>query len=218
MSKITVAFVLAALAAGMATAVHAQPGERLALGAGVGFHDYADKSFRSRNPSFVPEYHFGLTPRSSREGFSVGWKGGISYSNPERRDLIGGAETTSGSLRMIPLMAGAGPSYRTGPLRIRVGVAAGPSFNKFSVDEAARAAYSDRLGVTLNSIEVRNSLAVRPDASIWYNITPWVGLHTAVSYTINRPLVKTTVDGVTTSTRWKTDKLGYQAGLLFGVF
>jgi A/G-specific adenine glycosylase len=61
-------------------------------------------------------------------------------------------------------------------------------------------------------------LEKRPDAGIWYNITPSLGLHTSVGYMINRPLVKTTVDGVTTSTRWKTDKLGYQAGVALGIF
>lgn len=215
MNKGIAALVLAFV---MATAVHAQPGEHVALGAGVGFHDYADKSFSSSNPSLVPEYRVALTPHSPHKGFRFDLKGGIGYSNPERHDFIGGAETKSGNLRMMPLMVGAGPTYRTGPLRIGLGVVAGPSFNNFSVDQAARAAYRDRLGATLNSIEARNSLAVRPDASIAYTIAPWLGLQTSVSYTINRPLVRTTVDGVTTSTRWKTDKLGYQAGLLFGVF
>jgi hypothetical protein len=215
MNKTIAALVLVAVSA---TAAHAQPGQRLALGAGIGFHDYADKSFSSKNPSVVPEYHIGLTPNGSREGLRFGWKGSIGYSNPDRSDFIGGLETKSGNLRMIPLMAGAGPSYRTGPLSIGVGVVAGPSFNKFSIDDAARAAYRDRLGATLNSIEVQNSLAVRPDASLWYNFAPWVGLHSSVTYTINRPMVKTTVNGVTTSTRWKTDRLGYQAGLAFGVF
>jgi hypothetical protein len=203
---------------GMTTSAHAQSGQHVGLGAGVGFHDYADKSFSSTNPTIVPEYQFALTPHRDRNGFSFGLRGGIGYSNPDRNDFIGGAETKSGSLQMIPVMAGAGPSYRTGPLRIGMGVVAGPSFNKFSVDDAARAAYRNRLGATLNSIEVQNSVAVRPDASIGYDITSWVGIHTSVGYTINRPTVKTTVDGVTTSTKWKADKLGYQAGLVFGVF
>ena len=206
------------LSAVMATAAHAQPGNHLALGPGVGFNSYADKSFTGRGVSIIPEYHLGLTPPSRRDGFSFGLKGGIGYATPDRHDFIGGTETTSGSLRLVPVMVGAGPSYRSGPLRVGVGVVAGPSFNKFSVDPAASAAYRDRLDATLNSIEVKNSVAVRPDASIWYNLTPSVALHTAAGYTFNRPQVKTTVDGVTTTTRWNTDRLGYQVGLTYGVF
>jgi len=213
--KTTAALVLAAM---MATAAHAQPTERVSLGAGIGFHDYRDGAFSSKSPTVVPEYRLALTRHSNRQGLSFGLKGGLGYSTPDRMDFIGGVETKTGNLRMVPVMVGAGPSYRTGPVRVGMDVVAGPSFNNFSVDDAARAAYRDRLGVTLNSIKVQNSVAVRSDMSLWYDLTERIGLHTSVGYTVNRPMVKTTVDGVTTSTRWTTDRLGYQAGLAFGVF
>jgi hypothetical protein len=211
-------FAVLVLAALMATAAHAQPGDHVSLGVGLGWHNYRDPSFSSTNPSIVPEYHFGLTPHADRQGLSFGLKGGIGYTNVDRNDFIGGFETRSGKLQMIPAMVGAGPSYRTGPLRIGMAVVAGPSFNNFSIDNAARAAYADRYGATLNSIKVENSVAVRPDVSLWYNLTNRVGLHSAVSYTVNRPMVRTTVDGVTSSTRWNTDRWNYQAGLALGIF
>ena len=215
MKKTCTALVLATM---LATTAHAQPGKHFALGAGVGFKEYSDGAFRSRSGMIIPEYHFGLTPHADRDGLSFGLKGGIGYSNPERDDAIGGFETTTGKLRMVPVMVGAGPSYRNGPLRVGMGVVAGPSFNKFSVDDAARAAYRERLGETLNSINVRNSIAARPDLSVWYNLSEKVGLHTSVSYTFNRPTVETTVDGVQSSSRWNIDHWSYQAGLAFGIF
>jgi hypothetical protein len=215
MKKTFTALVLAAM---MATTAHAQPGSRLALGAGVGFQNYRDGAFSGRSTTLVPEYHFGLTPHSDRQGLSFGLKGGLGYSRPDRSDFIGGFETSTGSLRVFSVMVGAGPSYRSGPLRIGVGVVAGPSFNSFTVDDAARAAYRDRLGATLNSIDVKNSVVVRPDVSLWYNFTDRMGLHSSVSYTTNRPIVETTVDGVRTRTRWNADRWSYQAGLAFGVF
>ena len=215
MRKTCTALVQAAM---LATTAHAQPGKHLALGAGVGIHDYSDNSFRSRSASIIPEYHFGLTPHSDADGFSFGLKGGINYAQPERDDFIGGLETTTGKLRLFPVMVGAGPSYRSGPLRVGMGVVVGPSFNKFTVNDAARVAYRDRLGETLNAIEVKNSFAARPDVSVWYNFSEKVGLHTSVSYTINRPVVETTVDGVQTESRWKTDHWSYHAGLAYGIF
>lgn len=202
----------------LATAAHAQPGNHLALGAGVGFHNYASGSFSGKNVMLVPEYHFGLTPHADREGLNFGLKAGLGYSNPDRSDPVGGLETSTGTLRMVSLMVGAGPSYHSGPLRVGMGVVVGPSFNKFSVSDAARVAYRDRLGETLNAIEVKNSFAARPDVSLWYNFTEKVGLHSSVGYTINRPVVETTVDGVKTQSRWKADRWSYQAGLAFGVF
>ena len=216
MKKTLAALFLAAMV--MATAAHAQPGDHVAVGVGLGWHNYKDPAFSSTNPSIVPEYHFGLTPHAGREGLSIGLKGGIGYTNVDRSDFIGGFETRSGTLKMIPAMVGFGPSYRTGPVRIGMAVVAGPSFNNFSIDNAARAAYSERTGATLNSIKVENSVAVRPDVSLWYKFTDRVGMHSAVSYTVNRPMVRTTVDGVTTSERWNTDRWNYQAGLALGIF
>ncbi len=215
MKKTLAALVFATM---LATSAHAQPGEHLALGAGVGFQNYTSGAFTGKSASIVPEYHLGLTPHSDRQGLSFGLKGGIGYSQPERSDPIGGFETRTGKLRMVPLMVGAGPSYRNGPLRIGVGVVAGPSFNKFTVDDAARSAYRDRLGATLNSIDVKNSFAVRPDVSLWYNFTSKVGLQSSVSHTTNRMNVDTTVDGVTSRTRWNADRWSYQFGLAYGVF
>ncbi|HZI88936.1 MAG TPA: hypothetical protein VFD83_00620, partial [Candidatus Polarisedimenticolia bacterium] len=124
-----------ALVTMLATTAHAQPGKRLALGAGVGTQNYVNGAFTGKGTRIVPEYHFGLTPHSDRQGLSIGLKGGLGYSQPDRSDPIGGFETTTGSLRIVSVMAGFGPSYRSGPLRVGMGVVAGPSFNKFSVDE-----------------------------------------------------------------------------------
>ena len=209
---------MVALTATTAIAAHAQPGDHVALGVGVGFNSYRDGAFSSQNPAIVPEYHFGFASHGNRQGLSLGLMGGISYLAPDRRDFIGGFQTRNGNLRMVPVMVGAGPSYRTGPFRVGVGVVAGPSFNSFSVDDGARAAYRDRLGATLNSIKVENSFAVQPNLSAWYNLTNWMGLHSSAGYTFNRPMVRTTVDGVTSSTRWNTDGWSYQAGLAFGLF
>jgi hypothetical protein len=215
MSKAIAAIILAAV---MATAAQAQPGDRLMLGAGIGFQNYRDGAFSNRNPAIVPEYRFGVASHSHRDGVSFGLTGGIGYSNPDRSESIGGVETRTGNLRTVQLMAGAGPSYRSGPLRIGVDVSAGPSFNRLSVDDAARTAYRSRLGETLNSIQVQNSLVAGPAASLWYDLTPRLGLHTSVGYTVNRPVVKTTVDGATSSTRWNADSWSYEAGVGFGLF
>jgi hypothetical protein len=212
------AFAALVLAMTMATAAHAQPGDHVALGVGVGVNNFRDGAFSNKNPFVVPEYHFGLTPHSNRLGLSFGLTGGIGYLDADRAGSIGGLDTRSGDLRMITAMIGAGPSYRTGPLTIGIAVVAGPSFNDFSVDNGARTAYRDRLGATLNSIKVENSVAVQPDMSLWYNFTNRVGLHSAVGYTVNRPMVRTTVDGETSSTRWNADGWSYQAGLALGIF
>ena len=119
---------------------------------------------------------------------------------------------------MVSVLVGAGPSYRTGPFSVGLGVVAGPSFNNFSVDDAARVAYSDRVGATLNSITAKNSITVRPNLGLWYDLTSRVALHSSVDYTVNRPRVLTDIDGTISSERWMLDRWSYQAGLAYGLF
>lgn len=211
-------FAAMVLAAMIATTAHAQPDSRVALGAGIGFHNYRDSAFPSHNPSIVPEYNFGFASNGHRQGLSFGLKGGVTYSQPDRNDFIGGVETKTGDLQMVSAMVGAGPTYRTGPFSIGMAIVAGPSFNNFSVDDGARVAYRDREGATLNSIKVKNSIAVRPNLGLWYNLTSRLALHSSVNYTINRPMVTTTINDETRSTRWMLDRWSYQAGLALGVF
>lgn len=214
MKKLITALALGAL---FATAAHAQPG-RVTIGAGVGFRNYVDNKFSGTSTAIVPEYHLGFGERSDRNGLRWGLKGGIIYSHPDFSDFVAGSETSIGSLQVVSAMGGFGPSYRNGPFAIGLGVVAGPSFNKFTIDDAARDAYSTRLDATLNSVKVKNSLAVRSGVSAWYNLTHRLGVHSTVSYTANRPTVETTIDGVTTQSKWKMDRWSYQMGLGIGLF
>jgi hypothetical protein len=203
----------------IATTAHAQPGSRVSLGAGIGFHNYRDASFPTNNNwSLVPEYNIRLSSNGNRQGLSFGFKGGVTYSQPDREDFIGGVETKSGNLRMVSVLVGAGPTYRTGPFSVGLGVVAGPSFNNFSVDDAARVAYRDRFGETLNSITAKNSIAVKPNLGVWYDLTDRLALHSSVDYTVNRPQVITNIDGNISSQRWMLDRWGYQLGLAYGIF
>lgn len=215
MGKAILAVSLVAL---MASTARAQPGEHLALGGGLGFHSYADGNFSSgKSPAIAPIYSIALR-RSSSEGWSWAPKYGLGYANPERQDDVGGVAVTTGRLRMIPVMVGVGRHYQHGPVSLGFGVAAGPSFNRFVIDEAARTAYRDRLGQTLNSITANTSIATRPDLNVWYDFNRWLGLHGSADYTFNHPTARTTANGVATPTKWNADHMSYGVGLAVKVF
>jgi hypothetical protein len=211
-------FTVLVLAATLATAAHAQPNGRLKLGVAVGFHEYSNGNFSVQSVSISPHYGIGFSSNTHRQGLSFGLRGGIGIAHPDRSDDVAGSRIQTGSLRSVAVMGGAGSTYRTGPLSIGLAVVAGPSFNKFSLDEAMRVAYRDHYGATLNSIEVKHSVAVRPNVSIWYNLTDRLGLQSSVGYTANRPTVETTINGVTTRGRWNADRWSYQTGFAFGIF
>jgi hypothetical protein len=115
-------------------------------------------------------------------------------------------------------MGGIQRAMRKGPWQVGFGVVAGGSINQFKVDQAARDAYLSRLGEVLTEIKVKNSLAVRPEISAWYDLGKWFGVQGSVSYLFNRPKAESTFDGVTTSSTWKTDHASAHIGLVVGIF
>ena len=201
----------------MAPAAMAQTGKHFAIGGAIGLSKYADDNFSSKNPGFSPAYRLNLKPDAA-DGWKWAPKGSIGYSNRKTKGVIGGISTELGRLQMIPITGGIQRSLRQGPWQLGIGVGAGISINHFKVDGAARDARQSQLGTTLNDIKVKNSLVIKPEVSAWYDIGKWVGVQGSLSYSINRPKADTTVNGVTTSSTWKTDHASASVGLVVGIY
>jgi hypothetical protein len=201
----------------VAPAAMAQTGKHVALGASLGFAKYIEKDFESTNLTVGPAYRVRLNTEA-KDGWSWSLKSGFGWSRRKTTTEIGGERTDLGRLQTILIMGGIQRVFHQGPWQAGVGIVAGPSINKFDVDAAARDAYQSRLGLTLDDIKVKNSLAVRPGASVWYDINEWLGVEGALSYTFNQPKAETTASGATTSSTWKTDHASVSVGLVVGLF
>ncbi|HEU4941006.1 MAG TPA: hypothetical protein VFT97_05260, partial [Candidatus Eisenbacteria bacterium] len=128
-------------------AAHAQTGKHIALGAAVANHDYVDERVH-QGAGIMLLYR--VAPTGTEEnGLSWGPSATVGFSRAQVRDDVTGGDVTLGKLQSIPAMVGFGPHYRHGRWWTGLSVTAGASFNDFSVDEAARQAYEDRMGVEL---------------------------------------------------------------------
>jgi hypothetical protein len=201
----------------LATPAHAQTGKHIALGAGIGFSEYADKDFSNKNPSVSLAYRLRLNAEPT-DGWKWTFKSGLGWSMRKTRGRIADIPTQLGKLQTILIMGGGQRVYRQGPWQVGFGIVAGPSFNHFHVDGAARDAYQSRLGLELTDIKVKNSLAVRPDISAWYDLGKWFAVQGSLSYTINRPKAETTLGGVKSTSTWKTDHASASLGLVVGIY
>ena len=201
----------------MAPAAWAQTGKHVALGGSLGFTKYVDKNFGSTNPTFSPAYRIRLKPEGT-DGWSWALKSGLGWSNRKTAADIGGIDTQLGKLQTIPIMGGVQRAFRKGPWQVGFGIVAGPSINSFKVDQGARDAYQSRLGLVLNDVKVKSSLAVKPDISAWYDLSKWFAVQGSIGYLFNRPKAETTLSGVTTSSTWKTDHASASVGLVVGIF
>jgi hypothetical protein len=194
-----------------------QTGKHVAVGGGFVINEYADGSFNEDQPrpSFV--YRIRLKP-DSRHGWHWTPSGAFDWFRPDVTTNVVGQSTRLGELRARPVMAGIAREYSQGPLNLGVSLIAGPSFNAFSVDDAARTAYRTRLGTELNGVSVKTSLAVRPGGGVWYDLGRWIAVGGSVDYMINRITTETTIGGVESSKKWKTDHLGFHFGIVVGIF
>ena len=204
------------LALSTAATAEAQTGKHFSVGAGIGFQDYSDARFSSKDLDITPMYRF-TKGGSGEPGWSWDMKTSIGFSNLDVPADIGGAEVRLGRLRTIPLLLGLARNYRQGPVKIGAWVTGGPSFNNLEIDRGARETYA-AAGSTLEGIHAKTSWAVRPGVSATYNLSPWVGLQGSASYTINRPTVVTGIDGTSTSETWKLDHSSATVGLVMGIF
>lgn len=200
-----------------ASAAMAQTGKHVALGASVGISSYTDSDFKAKNPDVSPAYRITLKT-SHKDGWRWSLKSGLGWSRRDVTHDIGGANTQLGKLQMALIMGGVQRVFRRGPLEAGAGIEAGPSFNKFDVDQAARDAYQTRLGVPLDDIKVKTSVAVRPVVSAWYDLGPWFAVGASVTYAFDRPRAETTAGGVTTSSTWNTDHTSASVGFVVGIF
>jgi outer membrane protein W len=140
-----------------------------------------------------------------KQGWTIEPKVSFDWFKTDVQTDVGTADVHIGKLRSIPVLAGAGPSYRCGRTKVGVAVLAGPSFNHFTADLSA------------TSITVKNSLFLRPEAGIWYDVSSRLGLHAGLGYVYNRPTAKTTSGASTTSEKWKTDHINFSVGFAIGI-
>lgn len=195
----------------------AQTGKHVALGGSIGLTNYIDKDFSSKNPDFSPAYRIRLKTEV-KNGWTWAPASGLGWSRRKTSTDIGGTRTQLGRLQTILIMGGVQRALSQGPWQVGFSVVGGPSINKFDVDQAARDAYQSRLGLALSDVKVKNSLAVRPQISAWYDLSQWLAVQGSVSYLFNRPKAETTLGGVKSASTWKTDHASASVGLVVGIF
>jgi hypothetical protein len=196
----------------------AQTDKHVALGAEIGFRHFVDDHFSRKNPSFSVLYRLSRNPSMRKQGWVWRLGGTVGYSHTDFDTDVGGLDTGMGSLRTIPALVGIERAYRHDRMKVALSALAGPSFNKFSVDGASRDTYEARLGVPLENIEVKNSVAVRSGVGVWYDLSSRVGLHAGAYYLYHRPSATTTAGGVSSSETWRMDRVSLSTGLAIGIF
>jgi len=122
----------------------------------------------------------------------------------------GAAEEALGRIRVRPVMGGLGYSVRGTRFSAGLSLVGGVSFNSVKLGATAEPA-----GVLL---AVDRSLALRPGASIWFDVDDRIAINVFTGYLLTRPRARFLEDGVVVTRSLRADTVIVKAGVVYKVF
>jgi len=194
-----------------ARAVHAQTKNRVAVGVSVAGKMATDDNARGT-------YGPGVTWRlgTSKEGWK--FKYGLSWYRAEIDRDIGGEVLAMGRLRVRPIMVGYGYTHMMGRTSISGNVLGGYSFNSFTAHDTAVSALRSSLAASTIVTDVSNAFVLKPEVSVWRNVSEKVGINFNVGYVVSRPYMTLEADGVRDRRRLRADAMSVSMGIVYSVF
>ena len=121
-----------------------------------------------------------------------------------------GGQPALAALRIRPVMAGLEYGVIRGRMHAAVSIAAGYAFNSLEIDRA-------RTGPG-RALDVSNSLVWRPGVSLWYDVTPRVGVRVFGGYLVARPSVAFASDAAVVTRRVSANTALVNIGVAYWVF
>ena len=152
-----------------------------------------------------------------REGWGFHW--GLNWYAVDIDRSIGGLATELGELKVRPIMAGYGYSYRMNRrLSITGDVLGGYAFGSIGLVPSAVDAYERRLGAQSVTARASNTFVLKPELSVWYDLNKDFGLNVNAGYMIARPdvIVETATDQDKRTAR--ADQFILKVGVVYSIF
>jgi len=117
-----------------------------------------------------------------------GWHWGLNWYSAEV-DGEPAIDTEIGELHVRPVMVGYGYTHIVRHTNVTAAMIAGYAVTTISLRPEAANAYRDRLGARAVSVDASNTFTVRPEVSIWRDLSKKVGLNISAGYIVARPNV-----------------------------
>ena len=156
-------------------------------------------------------WRFGQT----KEGWGFHW--GLNWYAVKIERPVGGEVTMLGELHVRPLMAGYGYTRIVHHNAITAAVLAGYGFGSINLDQSAADAYRRAPGVNSVTVSASNTLVLKPELGIWWDVSRKVGFNVNAGYMVARPDVTViTNQGVDFRTS-RADQFILKAGLVYSI-
>jgi len=160
----------------------------------------------------------GFAWRLGHGGAGWGWSGGLGWFSADIDRTVGGQSIDLGELHVRPLMAGYGYTYSFGRTSVSAQLVGGYAFVSFDQTSAAADAYRDRLGAHALTLHTSNTFVLRPQTSVWINLSKKFGVNLTTGYVIARPRLTVRSSLGEESLRLRADMIVVSSGLVYKIF
>lgn len=164
-------------------------------------------------------YGPGVTWRfgTAKEGWNI--KYGLNWYKAEISRNIGNEVQAFGRLRVRPVMVGYGYTHLLGRgASVSGNLLGGYSFNSFAVRDSAASALQTSLGTSSVVTDVANSFVLKPEVSLWKNVSDKIGINLNAGYIVSRPFVTIEAPGSQQRQRIRADALTMSFGIVYSIF
>jgi hypothetical protein len=176
----------------------------------------------SKRASTSPDAHgnlgIGLLWRIGHSKTGFGWDWGLNWIGIDVDREIGGTATDLGELKLRPIMVGYGYTHVFGRTSISAKTLTGYAFASMNMSALAADAYRDRLGARAITAHAANTLVVKPEVSLWRDLSKKMGVRASIGYLIARPHIAVRSTLGEDKRRVNADMLMFKVGMVYSIF
>lgn len=152
---------------------------------------------------------------TSKGGWGFHW--GLNWYAVKLERPIGGQITELGELHVRPLMAGYGYTYLIRRYSITADVLGGYAIGTMNISDPAIAAYRRTLGAPSAFASATNTLVLKPEIGVWYDVNKKVYVNLNAGYMIARPdVLVETIAGIDRR-KARADQFIVKVGVVYSI-
>src|SRR4051812_11168657 len=160
----------------------------------------------------------GLLWRFGRADAGWGFHWGLNWYAVKVERPVGGTAIELGELHVRPLMAGYGYTYNIQRYSITADVLGGYAFGSIDLSDPAVAAYRRVMNVAGASANASNTLVMKPEIGVWYDVSKRAYLNVNAGYMIARPDITVETPAGTDFRTARADQFILKVGLVYSIF
>jgi hypothetical protein len=151
-----------------------------------------------------------------KAGWGFHW--GLNWYAVKLERPVGGRVTELGELHLRPVMAGYGYTKLVRRYSITADVLGGYAIGSMRLSDPAVAAYRAALGVVSADASSTNTLVLKPEIGLWYDVTSRVYVNVNAGYIMARPDVSIVTAAGTDRRKARADQFVVKVGVVYSIF